>query len=251
MRSARLLSILTTIAVVLALLSWNHFLPGGWKLRGYLAPHGLRAALNQTEHSFERMQAFAQQGSASEEDRVVFIGSSTIERFPLAESFPGRACVNLGIGSESAAQLLDRLEASLPAGPLAAAILYVGSIDFRERDSSAQRTARLAGAVLSALREEHPRLPLAIIGILPEQDMSAAMVERLRATNDALREMCSQINGAFIDTDRPPLRLPDGSLDPQYASDRLHLNSTGYEVLTGWILEQGQAAAAPLLPDSN
>ena len=81
--------------------------------------------------------------------------------------------------------------------------------------------------------------------------MPAAMVERLRATNAALRELCSQMNSAFVDTDRSPLRLPEGGLDPQFAVDHLHLNEAGYEILTGWILEQGGAAAAPLLPDSN
>ena len=53
--------------------------------------------------------------------------TSPQERFPLAECFPERPCVNRGIGSEDLNGLSQRLEASLPPEP-AGIVLYAASM---------------------------------------------------------------------------------------------------------------------------
>src|SRR5436189_2402701 len=52
--------------------------------------------------------------SQAERSAILFIGSSTIDRFPLSECFPGKRCVNLGRGNENSLLLRERLKTALP-----------------------------------------------------------------------------------------------------------------------------------------
>jgi lysophospholipase L1-like esterase len=234
------LALVVFVAAGLAL-AWIDVLPGGWTLRGWVTPHAVRHAREHAAHRARRLAAFEAERAGAPEGAVVFLGSSTIERFPLAERFPGVPCLDRGIGEESLPALLDRLERSLPAAAPAGAVLYLGSIDFRVEGRATARIAALAELALRFLREGRPDLPLAVIGILPERDMPPAMVERLAATNASLAALCERAGVAFVRTDRPPVTGPDGSLVPASAADRLHLNGAGYRALARWLVEDGGA----------
>lgn len=226
----RILLALPLAAALALVLSWTHVLPGGSRMRSWIMPHAVREARTVEAHAARRRLAFAGEAPPPA-GAVVFLGSSTIERFPLAESFPGVVCVDRGIGNESLPRLLERLDASLPEARPAAAVLYLGSIDFRIHERPPARIVALAGLAMRWIRDRHPDLPLALIGILPEQDMTAEMVTRLTETNAELAALCAAEACAFVPTDVAPITLPNGSLDPALASDRLHLNEEGYGAL--------------------
>jgi len=233
----RTLLLACLLPALLLTLAWVDVLPGGWRLRGWVTPHSVREAREQAELSARRLLAFEGENATAPAGTTVWLGSSTIERFPLTELMPNTTHLNRGIGGESAGELLDRLERSLPAARPARLVFYVGSIDHRVHDRRAARVAADARRVIEAALERWRADPPAVtvIGILPEQDMPSAMVERLARTNAALAELCEAHGWRFLDTARPPLRREDGSLDPTYAADRLHLNLDGYKVLTLWL----------------
>lgn len=226
----RVLLALPFAAATVLVLSWTHVLPGGSRMRAWLMPHAVREARDIEEHAARRRLAFAAEAPPPA-GAVVFLGSSTIERFPLAASFPGVPCVDRGIGNESLPRLLERLDASLPAARPAAAVLYLGSIDFRVHGRAPARIADLAGLAVRWIRERHADLPVALIGILPERDMPPEMVARLAETNAALAALCATRGYAFVATDVAPITAADGSLEPALAADRLHLNEAGYAAL--------------------
>lgn len=235
-------------AAVYAIAAWYHGVPGGWTLRGWVVPHALREARAQAARSAARLATFARENPAAPEGAVLFLGSSTIEYFPLDELFAGVPCLNRGIGNESAAELLARLEASLPQRPPAGAVLYAASIDFRRLGAAPEEVAARAWAVVRALRERYPDLPVALVGLLSERDFPPGEVARLARTNAALAELASRRELAFVRTDRPPVTLPDGTLAPDASADRLHLNERGYRALAGWIVEDGGAVGRLLGP---
>ncbi len=226
------------LALALAL-AWYDVLPGGWRLRGWVQPHEQARAREQARYSAQRVALFAAENGQVAAGAVVFLGSSTIERFPLEELFPAALCLDRGIGSETATELLARLDASLPSAPPAAAVLYVGSMDFRHLGRPPRRVADLAAAVITDLRRRFADLPIALVGILPEREMPPEMTERLAATNAALAELCAATGCAFVPTDRPPISAAGGSLAPECAADDLHLNDAGYRALARWLVEEG------------
>jgi lysophospholipase L1-like esterase len=222
---------------ILFTLSWNDVLPGGWTLRGWVEPHTSRETRVRQTHSQERLDLFAGQNRSAPAGSVVFAGSSTIERFPLARLFPGAPTQNRGIGDEACGQFMDRLQASRPFAPAAAYVLYLGSLDFRRLNSTPEEVVQRIERAIEAVRGDRTDLPIALIGILPEQDMPEALVTRLAQTNAGLARLCGQMEVTFVDTARAPITQTNGSLNLGYASDKLHLNRKGYDALAGWLLE--------------
>ena len=216
-------------------LAWVDVLPGGWTLRGWVQPHSSREARARSDHAQERLELFARENQEAQANSWVFAGSSTIERFPLSDFFEGASTQNRGIGDETCEEFLARLDRSRPLAPVQAWVLYLGSLDFRRLKASPGDTAGRVELILQRIQSADPQASLTLIGILPERDMSLEMVQRLAATNAKLSKLCSRHGVSFVDTARAPLRDPNGSLAPRYASDKLHLNRLGYGVLADWI----------------
>ena len=231
--------LLAGVALVAALvtLAWFDVLPGGWTLRGLVEPHHVREAREQRQRSDARLALFAAENAGLPADTVVFLGSSTIERFALDEAFPGKLCVNRGIGNETAVELFERIPASLPAAEPAAFVLYAGSLDFRRERKPAEVVVERVARCVRRLRELTTEgVPVTLIGLLPERDMDFELRGLLERTNVALSNWAARSGIGFVATDRPPLRTATGSLAESYSADRLHLNAAGYEVLAQWLL---------------
>ena len=139
---------LLAIALVLA---WLDRLPGGHRLRTAFEPLAMRDRRAVIAHAAERLALFQRANAELVDGAILFVGSSTIERFPLAESFPSTRCANRGVANQSARDLLDQLDGILPAVRPGGVVLYTGSIDF-ERGASERVVAERVSAVLDRVR---------------------------------------------------------------------------------------------------
>ena len=238
--------LIAVAAVVLAagvyvVLAWNDVVPGGWTLKRWFEPYEEWEARKQAEHRDRRLAVFAPENASAPEGSILFLGSSTIEYFPLKELFPGVPCLNRGIGNESTTELLGRLSASLPDARPAGAVLYIASIDFRRRGASPDEVAARVWGVARELRARYLDLPIAVIGLLPERGFTSEMVGRLKTANERLAELADKRDLAFVRTARPPIALPDGTLAEEFSIDSLHLNRAGYFHLAEWLRRDGGA----------
>ena len=249
MRFVTLASSVTAVLAVLAALAWFDVLPGGYRLRGWVEDHAVRRARLQREASQARLALFAAENPRAPEGAVVFLGSSTIERFPLDELFPGAACLDRGIGNESAAECLARLPQSLPAAAPAGFVLYLASIEFRRLGLAPEQVAARALAVVDALRQRYPDRPMALIGLLSQRTADDDFAARWRAANRALEAAARSRGLAWIDVDRAPLTSSAGALSESHSVDDLHLNAAGYAVLAGWLRAEGGALCELLSAD--
>ncbi len=208
--------------------AWHDLWPGGWTLRRLVGQDD--AALRYHERRRQRLASFA--GELVPPGSIAFLGSSTVERFPLAESFPGVPTLNRGIGDELISELVERLERSVPADA-AAVVLYAGSVEFRERPPGSGTTiVKELRAAVARLRELRPQASVLVLGILPERAMPPGRVAELRELNQRLEAQVRELGASFLATDFAPLALPDGSLAETFSSDRLHLNADGYTELS-------------------
>lgn len=236
---ARTPAIFALAVLALSTLAWIDVLPGGYRLREFFAPHRAREERERTRHAVDRMLAFARANASAPSDAIAFLGSSTIERFPLDACFPGRPCINRGVASESALELSSRLPTHLPKTRLAGIVLYTGAIDWREEGQSAEVVVERIANVLARLAELRPDVPIALIGLLPERGLEPGAVQLLAEVNRALESLARQRGSAFVSTARPPLTSPRGDLVEEFAQDSIHLNARGYRELARWILEDG------------
>lgn len=195
----------------------------------------------------QRLLGYVREARHVPEGSVVFLGSSSVVRFPLAQIFKGGTALCRGLGAETIADTIARLRWTLPVARPSGVIVWAGANDLRSLAADPLVVvARLAG-LLDAIQMRVPEVPMALLGVPPWCDQTEADLERLSRLNEGLRSLSFARNIPFIDVCRPPLTEDDGRLAlPMAGADRKHLGFAGYEQVARWIVKEGGEAAEAL-----
>ncbi len=246
----RALAIVGALGSALLAVAWLDLAPGGWKLRSVLEDPAAEGRRRSALHVFERLREFRAEEPGAARGAILFLGSSTIERFPLAECFPGKRVLQHGL-ADASLELLERtLDASLPRGAPEGVVLYAGSLDLREPREPFEKALERLPRIVQALRvrTNAPALPITLLGLLPARGETPAELEKLSQANEKLRVLARECKLSFVATARAPLAEADGTLAPALSADARHLNAEGYRVLARWILTEGGEAGRKLAP---
>lgn len=236
-RAGLFVGLLGACAVALALLD---VLPGGWRLRTLIVPQSVQDQRRRAAHRQERLEQFSKEPRPAP-GSTLFLGSSTIERFPLAEHFQGLSTVNRGIGDEDLAGLEARALATVRDLEPARVVLYAGSVNVRRAIDDGSWTSPgdivvRAGKLAERLLDEPSVREVLLLGILPERETGAELGSRVRETNAGLAALALwKERISFIPLCREPLVDEAGNLREAFATDRLHLNDAGYAALAEWL----------------
>jgi len=228
--------------------AWNDVIPGGWRLRGIVWTEERRAAWVREDHAAERIELFRAERDAIAAGSIVFLGSSTIERFPLGEVFPTKPCVNRGVNGDTTLELRRRLDDSLPAAEPAALVVGIGGNDLRREQLVAALVRDRVVLLLDDLQRRYPDVPITLVGLFSATDAGERELYETSLFNTAVRREAVKRKIEFLDTRRAPLVGPEGRLQDEYAADRYHLNASGYALLGEWIVTSGGVAGRILAP---
>ena len=94
--------------------AWFDCAPGGWRLRSYFEDPSARSARSISLHILERLRAFAAEEPGAARGAVLFLGSSTVERWPTAETFPNKRVLDHGLAGISLEREERLFDACLP-----------------------------------------------------------------------------------------------------------------------------------------
>lgn len=233
------------LAVVLA---WHDWLPGGYRLRSQFESDTARSLRATELHAFERLEEFAESNPAAPRGATLFLGSSTIERFPLEECFPGKPCLDRGIDNADLRLLHAVLAEVLPRQKLRAAVIYAGSPDLHAGRPVEEILLGMRQLVQRLRLSEGINLPIALIGVLPARETTPERAEQLRALDRGLMELTRDLNLAYVPTLRPPLVDSELRLNAAISVDDRHLSPAGYSILARWLTEEGGEAGRGLAP---
>ncbi|UGQ12331.1 GDSL-type esterase/lipase family protein [Yinghuangia sp. ASG 101] len=164
---------------------------------------------------------------------VVLLGDSITEGGLWHEWFPDVPLVNRGIGGNTVADVLARLDTAV-VDP-AAIFLLIGTNDLETglaKDQVFARRPRLTPGqiaegmrhLVSAIRERAPHADLFIQSVMPREPEVAG---RLHELNAAYREIAKDADATYIDL-WPALADETDGLRPAFTVDSLHLNGAGY-----------------------
>lgn len=204
---------------------------------------------NTWEHlrNMERLLSYAREARHVPPGAVVFIGSSSVVRFPLAELFAGGTAISRGLGAENLADTTRRLGWTLPVARPSGVVVWAGANDLRALAADPIVVVERVARLLDAIHARFPRVPMAIVGVPPWCDQTVADLDRLRRLNEGLKALAFARTLAFVDMCRPPLANDLGCLVPAMAAaDRKHLGWAGYEQTARWIVDGGGEAVAAL-----
>ena len=155
--------------------------------------------------------------------RLVWLGDSIVQAWPLAPAFAPFRPLNLGHAGDRTADTL-RVVGRLTV-PASGIMLEVGSNDLRAGALPPDVAARVL-AVAAALRARYPAAPLLVLGVLPR----AGLEREVRETNRLLSEALGE---DFAD--------PGAGLPLSLLRDGIHPTAEGYRWLDAQLLEQVRA----------
>lgn len=172
-----------------------------------------------------RASQFARLGAPP--GHVVLLGDSITEFGLWQEWFAGLPVLNRGIGGETSADLLRRLDSAIDR-PLAV-LLLIGTNDISQGYRLPEIVANVR-TLLGEVQRRAPGTPVVVQSVLPRTERFRADVELL---NGAYRALVAEVGGSVEYLDLTPVLADEhGNLRPSFTGDGLHLNGAGY---AAWI----------------
>lgn len=158
---------------------------------------------------------------------VVFIGSSSIKRWNLAETFPDKDYINRGFGGSQivdSTHFADRI--LIPYRPRVV-VLYAGDNDLARGKSPKQVSADFA-AFAEKVHAALPKTKIVFIAVKPSL-ARWNIVDKVRSANKLIAAQCQQDELlAYVDIDKPMIGEDGRPRQSLFASDGLHLSKAGY-----------------------
>jgi lysophospholipase L1-like esterase len=164
--------------------------------------------------------------------RVVFMGDSITDGWPLAEAFPGKPYVNRGISGQTTAQMLVRMYPDVVALQPVAMVLLAGTNDIAANNGP--QTLDMIRQNLMAMVElaqvHHIKVILcAVMPISGKQSANRPPADILRL-NAWLKEYAAQTGSAYVDYHAAVVDAL-GEFRTGYSDDGLHPNARGYQLM--------------------
>ena len=173
---------------------------------------------------------FAEKG-VGETGSLLFVGSSSIRFWRnLSEDMAPLPVINRGFGGSKIGDVVHHANTLFKADHPRAIVIFVGSNDVTPEQTRSvdTMTARFT-AMMKAIREQHPDVPVYYIAITPSP-LRWAIWGEAKAVNAAIQALISLMpNTHYIDTGEA--LITNGQPDPDnYVSDKLHLSAKGYDI---------------------
>jgi lysophospholipase L1-like esterase len=175
---------------------------------------------------------------APKESRVVFLGDSITDGWPLNQYFPGKPYINRGISGQITGQMLGRMKADVLDLKPRIVVVLGGTNDLARGVKVSVIENNLA--MIAALAAAHGVKPV-MASILPIGDYHKSQnpdyersrdrpPEAIRQLNDWTRRMCAEHGFVYLDY-HSAMADGAGQLRAALSPDGLHPNSEGYKLM--------------------
>ncbi|HWL10723.1 MAG TPA: GDSL-type esterase/lipase family protein [Planctomicrobium sp.] len=171
----------------------------------------------------------ADKESPPKSGQVVFVGSSSIVRWNLPESFPGLDALNRGFGGSNLSDTVHFFERAVTPYRPRTIVVYAGDNDLAKGYSSGYVIEQFR-QLLKKRAEQLPESRLVFIGIKPSIKRWN-LIEKIRNTNAEIKRICEQMPlTVYVDVDAPAIGEGGKPKGEYLASDGLHLSPEGYQL---------------------
>ncbi len=179
----------------------------------------------------------------------LFIGSSSIVRWPIATSFPDLPCVNRGFGGSRLPDVLKHMDRLIPPHQPAVIVLYCG-----DNDLAGGRTPEQVRddyqTFVSKARKIVPEAKIVWIAIKPS-GKRWKLRDQIQQANALVKDaQQGDDRQVFVDVWEPMLAA-DGTPQPElFVADQLHMSAAGYAIWNKLVRPHLVTAPQPAAPSS-
>ncbi|MEX1079414.1 MAG: GDSL-type esterase/lipase family protein [Homoserinimonas sp.] len=165
---------------------------------------------------------------SAEPHSIAFVGDSLVREGDWANRLGGDTVQNFGVSGDTTDDVLARLGSIIETRP-DEVLLLIGTNDLGTRHT-VEHLVRNIESMLIELRRELPESRVLVHSILPR---GREFAHSIKDANIHLRQFSATVHAQYLDL-WPALAQGDGSIDPRFSDDRLHLNDEGYDA---WLAE--------------
>jgi lysophospholipase L1-like esterase len=164
----------------------------------------------------------------------LFVGSSSIRLWKLADSFGELPVINRGFGGSQLADSVHYAERLILKQRPKVVVVYAGDNDLAGGKSPATVAADFR-ALVKKIHQSLPDTRIVYIGVKPSLKRWN-LIDQVRKTNQLIADQCRAGDRlTFVDVDAPMLGK-DGKPRPElYQKDGLHLTAEGYALWTSLV----------------
>jgi acyl-CoA thioesterase-1 len=170
----------------------------------------------------------------ADEKRVVFLGDSITDAWPIAQSFPGKPYVNRGISGQTTPQMLVRFRPDVIALKPSVVVILAGINDIAENTGPISLEAIEGNFTSMVDLAQANGIRVVLSSILPAAEFpwrpSINPVEKVAALNAWLKDFAAQRGVVYLDY-FPALQDQRRGLRAEYGKDAVHPNEAGYAVM--------------------
>lgn len=170
------------------------------------------------------------------EQRVVFMGDSITDSWPIAQYFPDKPYVNRGISGQTTPQMLIRMRPDVIDLQPKVMIVLAGTNDIAGNTGlMSLKQIEENYASMAELAAVHG-IAVIFSSVLPVHDKGKTPMtprrdpQSIKSLNEWLKQYCAQHNLVYLDYYSHML-APDGMLRTELAADGLHPNADGYKIM--------------------
>lgn len=189
------------------------------------------AAKSPHEKWEKAIEAFEKQDAAKlpPQDGIVFVGSSSIVKWKLADYFSDLPCIQRGFGGSQLADSVYFAPRIVTRYKPKTVVLYAGDNDLAAGKTPEQVAADFR-AFVKVVHDELPKTKIIYIAIKPSV-ARWKLIDKVRAANKLTADACAKDSARLVFLDIDPLMLDaNGQPDPAlFVKDGLHLSDAGYK----------------------
>ena len=166
--------------------------------------------------------------------RVVFLGDSITEFWPLSESFPSSPYVNRGISGQTTPQILLRFRQDVIALQAKVVVILAGTNDIAENTGPTSLAAIEDNLMSMTDLARKNGIHVVLSSVLPASSYpwrpEIQPVEKIHALNDWIKEYAAKEGWVFLDY-YPVMANDKLGLKAELSEDGVHPNKAGYAVM--------------------
>lgn len=179
---------------------------------------------------------------AAEPRRVVFMGDSITDSWPLAEAFPGQPYVNRGISGQTTAQMLVRMYPDVIALQPAAVVILAGTNDIAGNNGpqSIEMIEQNLMAMVELAKVHNIKVILCALTPISDKANPGRKQSQSRPPSDVLKlnawlkEYAMKNRLRYVDY-HSAVADARGDFRTELTDDGLHPNAQGYQLMKGAI----------------
>ncbi|OQC10868.1 MAG: GDSL-like Lipase/Acylhydrolase [Tenericutes bacterium ADurb.Bin087] len=188
-------------------------------------------------NAINRLEIFEEVNKNAKPGKIVFLGDSLTDFFPIQDFFPGVKIYNRGIAGDTTKDILKRIDNVVALQPRKL-FLQIGTNDLAKA-SSPRKIINNVKKIVSTFKKEVLNIEIICLSLYPvshtKKFLSPLIVglrtnKKIQKTNELLVELCAAEGLKYLDF-YTLLKDKKGRLDRHYTVEGLHISGKGYAVI--------------------